>query len=220
MSITVRAKICGINSAAALDAAVGNGAAFVGFVFYPPSPRSLEPQEAARLAARVPATVRRVGLIVDEGDERIGAILAACKLDMLQLHGAEPPDRTAYIRAEFGLPVMKAISIAAEGDAGLARPYEAVADWLLFDAKPPKRKTGEPTPLPGGNARSFDWTLLSGHRWSLPWMLSGGLHAGNVREAVRIAGADTVDVSSGVEDKPGRKSPAKIREFLETVAAI
>ncbi|MDZ4735479.1 MAG: phosphoribosylanthranilate isomerase [Rhodospirillaceae bacterium] len=218
--MTVQAKICGINTAPTLDAAVGSGAAFVGFVFYPPSPRCVTTEEAAKLCARVPASVRRVGLIVDEGDERIGAILEACKLDMLQLHGAEPPDRTAYIRAKFGLPVMKAISIAAEGDAGLARPYESVADWLLFDAKPPKQKAGQAKPLPGGNARTFDWTLLSGHRWSIPWMLSGGLHKDNVREAVRIAGADTVDVSSGVEDKPGRKNIVKIREFLETCAKI
>jgi phosphoribosylanthranilate isomerase len=218
--MTVRAKICGINSPDAADAAVAGGAGYVGFVFYPPSPRSLTPEAAGALAARVPVPVIRVGLVVDASDETIAAILAACPLEMLQLHGSETPARAAEIRARFRLPVMKAIAIAAPGDANRARAYQRTVDWLLFDAKPPKPVPGELPPLPGGNARSFDWTLLAGLTWQLPWMLSGGLTAENVAEAVRTAHASVVDVSSGVEDRPGVKNPDKIRRFLETVARL
>lgn len=218
--MTVRAKICGLSTPDAVDAAVAGRAGYVGFVFYPPSPRHVTPDLAGALAARVPAPVIRVGLLVDETDERIAAILAACPLEMLQLHGQETPQRVAEIRQRFGLPVMKAIAVEVPGDPDRAHTYEAVADWLLFDAKPPKPKPGEAKPLPGGNARSFDWTLLEGRTWRLPWMLSGGLHADNVSEAVRIAGAGTVDVSSGVEDRPGVKNPDKIRRFLDIVRAL
>jgi phosphoribosylanthranilate isomerase len=218
--MTVRAKICGLSTPETVDAAVAGGAAYVGFVFYPPSPRSLEPARAAALAARVPVPVIRVGLVVDESDERIAAILETCPLEMLQLHGRETPARTGEIRRRFGLPVMKAIAVAGPGDPEAARPYEPVADWLLFDAKPPTPVEGAPAPLPGGNARVFDWQLLAGLSWQRPWMLSGGLTPENVAEAVRIAGAETVDVSSGVEDRPGLKNPDKIRRFLETVAAL
>lgn len=218
--MTVRAKICGLSTPETVDAAVAGGATYVGFVFYPPSPRSVKPAEAASLAARVPVPVIRVGLLVDEDDESIAAILETCPLDMLQLHGHERPERVAAIRKRFGLPVMKAIPIEGPGDATAARAYETVADWLLFDAKPPRAVDGAPKPLPGGNARSFDWTLLAGLSWRLPWMLSGGLTPENVAEAVRIAGAETVDVSSGVEDRPGLKNVEKIGRFLKTVAAL
>ncbi len=218
--MTVRAKICGLSTQETVDAAVAGGAAYVGFVFYPPSPRSLSPAEAAALARRVPVPVIRVGLVVDESDERIDAILKTCPLDMLQLHGHEGPERVAAIRKRAGLPVMKAIPVAGPGDASAARNYETVADWLLFDARPPLPVAGAPAPLPGGNARSFDWTLLGGLTWKLPWMLSGGLTPENVAQAVRVSGAGTVDVSSGVEDRPGLKNPDRIRRFLAAVAAL
>jgi phosphoribosylanthranilate isomerase len=215
--MTLQAKICGINSRPALDAAIAGGAAFVGFVFYPRSPRVLTPAAAAALAAAVPAGIRKVALVVDEPDARLAEILAVVSIDMLQLHGKEAPARVAEIRKRFGLPVMKAISIAAAADLATAETYLDIADWLLFDAKPPPQMTNA---LPGGNALSFDWQLLSGRSWPLPWMLSGGLNEGNLAAAVRISGAGVVDVSSGVEDKPGLKSPAKIAAFLEQAARL
>ena len=215
--MTVRAKICGLNSTAALTAAIAGGASHVGFVFYPPSPRSLTPASAAALAAAVPAGTGRVGLFVNPADEDIAAVLGALVLDMLQLHGAEPPARIAALKARFGLPVMKAIKVGSEADLDQAGPYAGVADWLLFDARPPAGMAGA---LPGGNAVSFDWRWLAGRRWQQPWMLSGGLNAGNVAEAVRLTGATMVDVSSGVEEAPGRKSPAKIAAFLAAVRAL
>jgi phosphoribosylanthranilate isomerase len=215
--MTLQAKICGINSRPALDAAIAGGAAFVGFVFYPRSPRVLTPAAAAALAAAVPPGIRKVALVVDEPDARLAEILAAVSIDMLQLHGKETPARVAEIRKRFGLPVMKAISIAAAADLATAETYLDIADWLLFDAKPPPQMTNA---LPGGNALSFDWQLLAGRTWPLPWMLSGGLNEGNLAEAVRISGAGVVDVSSGVEDKPGLKSPVKIAAFLELAARL
>jgi phosphoribosylanthranilate isomerase len=207
----VRAKICGVNSRAALDAAIAGGAGFVGFNFYPPSPRALTPEAAAALAATVPPVIAKVGVLVDEPDERIGEILARVSLDMLQLHGKETPSRVDDIRRRFGLPVMKAVKIAEAADLGVADRYIGHADWLLFDAKPPPQMTGA---LPGGNALSFDWQLLAGRSWPSPWMLSGGLNGGNLAEAVRISGARVVDVSSGVESQPGQKDPEKIAAFL------
>ena len=211
----VRAKICGINSRAALDAAITGGAAFVGLNFYAPSPRSLAVAAAAELAAATPIGIGKVGLFVDEPDERLAEVLAALPLDMLQLHGGETPERVAAIRRRFGLPVMKAVKVAVAGDVAQAEAFIGVADWLLFDAKPPKDMTGA---LPGGNAIAFDWTLLAGRSWPMPWMLSGGLTPENLAEAVRITGARVVDVSSGVEDQPGAKSPAKIAAFLAEAA--
>ena len=211
----VRAKICGVNSRAALDAAIACGAGFVGFNFYPPSPRALTPEAAAALAAAVPPVIARVGLFVDDPDERIAEILARVALDMLQLHGKETPTRVDDIRRRFGLPVMKAVKIAEAADLGIADRYIGHADWLLFDAKPPPQMTGA---LPGGNALSFDWQLLAGRSWPSPWMLSGGLTTQNLAEAVRISGARVVDVSSGVESQPGQKDPGKIAAFLAEAA--
>jgi phosphoribosylanthranilate isomerase len=215
--MTLQAKICGINSRPALDAAIAGGAAFVGFQIYPRSPRVLTPAAAAELAAALPPTIRKVAVVVDEPDARLAEILAAVPIDMLQLHGKETPARVAEIKQRFGRPAMKAISIAGAADLATAETYLDVADWLLFDAKPPPQMTNA---LPGGNALSFDWQLLAGRTWPLPWMLSGGLNAGNLAAAVRISGAGTVDVSSGVEDKPGLKSPAKIAAFLELAARL
>ncbi len=215
--MTVRAKICGINSAEAMDAAVAGGASHVGLVFYPPSPRALDPEAAAALAARLPKGVERVGLIVDADDDTIAHILAAVPLDMLQLHGAEAPARVAEIKQRFGRLVMKAIKIAQASDVEAAASYLDVADWFLFDAQPAADMAGA---LPGGNALAFEWNWLAGRSFSLPWMLAGGIEAGNVAEAVARSDAIQVDVSSGVEDAPGRKNPEKIRNFLNAVAAL
>ncbi|HEY7690351.1 MAG TPA: phosphoribosylanthranilate isomerase [Dongiaceae bacterium] len=208
----VDAKICGIKTAPALDAAVTGGARFVGFNFYARSPRSLDTEAAAVLAGRAPRGLTRVGLFVDEADETLESILRHVPLDMLQLHGQETPARIAEVRRRFGLPVMKAIKVATAEDVDGATAFEQTADWLLFDAKAPPQMAGA---LPGGNALSFDWTLLAGRRWNRPWMLSGGLSAANLEQAVRMTGAMVVDVSSGVEDRPGAKNPAKIAEFLK-----
>jgi phosphoribosylanthranilate isomerase len=207
----VSVKICGINSKAALDAAIAYGASHVGFVFYPRSPRALSPDAAAALAAGVPAGIVTVGLFVDPDDAMLAAHLATARLDMLQLHGAESPARVAEIRGRFARPAMKAIAVAEAGDIARAADYATSADWVLFDAKPPPSMAGA---LPGGNALSFDWRLIGGARLALPWMLSGGLNASNLMEAVALTGARVVDVSSGVEDRPGIKNPDKIRDFL------
>lgn len=214
--MTIEAKICGINTIAAAATAVGAGADYIGLVFYPPSPRAVTPQQAHAIAATVPPRVRKVALLVDADDARIRQIREAVPLDLLQLHGAETPARVAEIKARFGLPVMKAVKIAGADDVAGAEAYLRAADRLLFDAKPPKDMKGA---LPGGNALAFDWELLAGRSWPIPWMLSGGLDAANLAEAVRISRARAVDVSSGVEDKPGVKNPDKIRAFLAVARA-
>jgi phosphoribosylanthranilate isomerase len=211
--MSIAAKICGLSSEEAVAAAVEGGAAYLGFVFYPPSPRSVTAARAAELCAAVPSGVQRVGLFVDADDDAIRAVLDMAPIDILQFHGHETPDRVADAKVRFHRPVMKAIAVAAAEDALAARRYEDDADLLLFDAKPPRRVDA----LPGGNGLAFDWRLIAGHKWRRPWMLSGGLTAELLPEAVRISGATAVDVSSGVERRPGGKDPDKIREFL-TVA--
>jgi phosphoribosylanthranilate isomerase len=208
--MTIATKICGLSSEAAVAAAVEGGAAYLGFNFYPPSPRAVNAQRAAALCAAVPAGVQRVGVFVDAEDDAIRAVFDAAPLDILQLHGHESPDRVAEARHRFGLPVMKAIAVAGPEDVLVASRYEDDADLLLFDAKPPRRADA----LPGGNGLAFDWHLIAGRKWRRPWLLSGGLTAALLSEAVRISGAAAVDVSSGVEHRPGDKDPAKIREFL------
>jgi phosphoribosylanthranilate isomerase len=195
-----------------MTAALEGGAAFVGLVFYPPSPRAVTPEQAAPLAALVPDEVITTGLLVDADDATIEAILHEVPLDLLQLHGAESPARVAAVKARFGLPVMKVVKLRQPGDLETVEPYLAVADRLLFDAKPPAEMKGA---LPGGNAVTFDWTLLAGTTWALPWMLAGGLTAENVARAIAVSGAPAVDVSSGVEDRPGVKNPNKIKAFLD-----
>jgi phosphoribosylanthranilate isomerase len=215
--VSVIAKICGLKTPEAVAAAVDGGAALVGFNFYGRSPRCVDPATVKQLAARMPAGVRKVGLIVDEGDERIAEILAGCDLDLLQLHGAETPERVAAIRARFGKPVIKVLPVSAAADIDRATAYEGVADYLMFDAKPPKSMTNA---LPGGNALSFDWRLLAGRRFALPWLLAGGLTPDNLTEAVRISGAPIVDVASGVEDRPGEKNVSKIKAFLDVAKRL
>jgi phosphoribosylanthranilate isomerase len=214
--MTVTAKICGLSTEVAVDAAVEGGAAYLGFVFYPPSPRAVSPARAAALCAGVPSGVQRVGLFVDADDDAIRAVLDAAPIDIMQFHGHESPGRVADVKARFHRPVMKAIAVAAPEDVLAASRYEDVADLLLFDAKPPRRVDA----LPGGNGLAFDWRLIAGHRWRRPWMLSGGLTAALLPEAVRISGATAVDVSSGVERRPGDKDPGKIREFLQVARSL
>ncbi len=215
--MTVRAKICGINDPVAMETALDGGASHVGLVFYPPSPRAVTPDAAAPLAAIANGRAVRTGLFVDPDDAAIDAALDSVALDLLQLHGAETPARVTDLRRRTGLKVMKVIRVGTADDIDRAADYLDVADWLMFDALPPKDMTNA---LPGGNALSFDWTLLADREWPLPWMLAGGLTAGNVAEAVRLSGAQTVDTSSSVEDAPGRKNPDKIRAFLKAVAAL
>lgn len=208
-------KICGIRDAPGLAAALDGGAAYVGFVFFPPSPRAIMPHAAAEFAESTGSRAHRVGLIVNASDQEIADILAATPLDMLQLHGAESPERTADVRARFGLPVIKALPIAGPEDLAATEAYRPVADILLFDAKPPAR----PDALPGGNALSFDWTLLADSPPTGPWMLSGGLTPDSVAGAIEISGANAVDVSSGVERTRGQKDPDLIRAFLQAAIA-
>jgi len=214
--MSVAAKICGLSAEEAVSAAVAGGAAYLGFVFYPPSPRAVTPGEAARLCAAVPSGVARVGLFVDADDAVIEAALALAPLDILQFHGSETPERVGEVRSRFGLPVMKAVAIARPQDVLGAARYEDIADLLLFDAKPPRR----PDALPGGNGLAFDWGLIADRSWRRPWMLSGGLTAEVLPEAVRISGAAAVDVSSGVESRSGVKDPDKILAFLAAARAL
>lgn len=206
--MSASAKICGLKTPETIAAAVDGGAAYIGFNFYPRSPRSVTPEDAARLAAKVPPSVSTVALVVDADDALIDRIAEALAPDILQLHGGETPERVAQIRARTGRRVMKALAIATPDDIARARTYESSADLLMFDAKPP------PGGLPGGNGLAFDWQLLKDSTWTRPWLLAGGLTPVNVAEAIRATGATRVDVSSGVEDSPGVKSPEKIRQFL------
>jgi phosphoribosylanthranilate isomerase len=215
--MSVAVKICGLNSAEAVAAAVAGGAHFTGFVFYPPSPRDLAPEQAAALVAGVAPGIARVGVFVDPDDETLEKVLAKVPLDFLQFHGAETPARVAAIKQRFRRKVMKAIKVAGELDLQAAKDFLGVADWLMFDAKPPKDFENA---LPGGNALAFDWDLLRQKHWPLPWMLSGGLTVDNLAEAARISRAEIVDVSSGVERRPGEKDPAKIRAFLARAQAL
>ena len=214
--MSVAAKICGLSSEAAVAAAVAGGAAYLGFVFYPPSPRAVTAERAARLCAAVPSGVGRVGLFVDADDDAMAAVLAEAPIDLMQFHGGESPERVADAKTRFGRPVMKAIAIAGPEDVLAAARYEEVADLLLFDAKPPRR----PDALPGGNGLAFDWALIAGRSWRRPWMLSGGLTPELLPEAVRISGAAAVDVSSGVESRPGEKDLCRIAAFLATARAL
>lgn len=215
--MALEAKICGLSTPESVDLAVAEGAAFVGFVFFPRSPRNVSLEQAAALAARVPERVRRVGLVVNADDAFLAALTRQVPLDLLQLHGAETPARVAAIRALTGKAVMKVIHLAEAADLESVAGYLPVADRLMFEAKPPAAMTNA---LPGGNALAFDWTLLSGRRFDRPWMLAGGLRAENLKEAVATSGARAVDVSSGVESAPGVKDPEKIRDFLRTARQL
>jgi phosphoribosylanthranilate isomerase len=207
--MSVRIKICGLKTPEALDVALAAGADLVGFVFFPASPRHIGFELARALGEQVRGRAQKVALSVDASDEELAAAIEALKPDLLQLHGNETPDRAVMVRKRFGLPVMKALPIAERADLSPIRLYDKVVDHLIFDA----RAGGEAT-RPGGLGKSFDWRLLDDLATSVPFMLSGGLHAGNVAEALRITAAPAVDVSSGVERAPGEKDPDKIRAFI------
>ena len=205
----MRVKICGLSEPASLTCAIDSGAAYVGFVFFEKSPRNVTPAQARALAVTVPAGVCKVALTVDADDAALETILEQVPLDLLQLHGSETPERCAEVRETFGLPVMKAVGVADEADLPKLGEFARACDQLLVDAKPPKGAE-----RPGGNAVAFDWRLIAGRRWAVPWMLAGGLTAENVAEAIRLTGARQVDVSSGVESAPGLKDNDRIKRFI------
>ena len=211
----VAVKICGLTDAAALDAAVEGGAGYLGFVFYPPSPRALDVEQAAALARRAPPDRIRVGVFVDPDDDLLDRTLARLPLEALQLHGGESPERVRAIRTRTGRVVIKALKVADAGDLAPVPAYAAVADMLLFDARPPK----EPGRFPGGNGLAFDWRLIAGLDPGKPVMLSGGLDPGNVAAAIALTQVGAVDVSSGVERRPGEKDPDKIEAFVKAARA-
>ena len=204
----IRVKICGLRTPADIQAVADAGAAYAGFVFFEKSPRHVTLQQARDMAFAAPVGLAKVALTVDADDAALDQIIEAVPLDMLQLHGHETPDRVAEVRARYGLPVMKAVGVADEGDLAAIFDYSTVADQLLIDAKPPKTAV-----LPGGNGLSFDWRLVAQRRWLRPWMLAGGLTPENVAEAIRLTNARQVDVSSGVESAPGVKDDGLIRAF-------
>jgi len=212
MALTI--KICGLKTPETLDVALEFGADLVGFVFFPPSPRYLGLEAARTLGKRVQGRAGKVALTVDANDQALFDIVEALKPDLLQLHGTETPDRVVAVRTRFGLPVIKALPIAERADLSPIRLYAQVADRLLFDARPPREAT-----RPGGLGKPFDWTLLAGIDLGIPFMLSGGLDAGNLAEAVRVTSASGVDVSSGVERAPGVKDPEKIKAFIRAARA-
>ena len=204
----IRVKICGLRSLADVAAVAGAGAAYMGLNFFPKSPRFVTPDQARLLALAAPDGLCKVGLVVDADDATLDAILAAVPLDMLQLHGVESAERVAQVRARYGLPVMKVIGVADEGDLAGLLEMSLAADQVMIDAKPPKGAA-----LPGGNGLTFDWRLVAGRRWLKPWMLAGGLTPQNVAEAIRLTGVRQVDVASGVESAPGVKDAARIAAF-------
>jgi phosphoribosylanthranilate isomerase len=206
----IEVKICGIKDLAAMDAALDAGADLVGLVFFPPSPRAVTMDLAAKLAARARGRALVTALTVDADDDLLAEIIEHAKPDLLQLHGGESVKRVVEIRTRFGPPVMKAIAVAEAADLRIVPDYEAVADRILFDARPPKDAS-----RPGGHGRAFDWTLLARLARKKPMMLSGGLTPENVAEAIRIVQPDAVDVSSGVERAPGEKDMEKIRDFVK-----
>ena len=208
-------KICGLKEPEALDAALAAGTDMVGFVFFPSSPRSVGYEAARALGERVRGRAQKVALSVDASDQQLAASIEALKPDMLQLHGAETPERVVMVRGRFGLPVMKALPIAERADLAAIRLYDKVADRLIFDARAPREAT-----RPGGLGQSFDWRLLENLDSRVPFILSGGLDAGNVAQALRITRAGGVDVSSGVERGPGEKDPEKIRAFIAAVRRL
>lgn len=206
----VQAKICGLQDEASLHAALDGGAAMVGFVFYSLSKNAVTAELAQALAALVPAHVKKVGLFVDAGDDEIRQVLKTVPLDILQLHGVETPQRVAEIKRVTSVEVMKALRLKTVEQFAAIASYIPVADYLLFDSRIGDEASGGP----------LDWKWLKGHDFQKPWMLAGGLNAGNLEEAVRLSGAKAVDVSSGVEDAPYHKSPQKIREFLAVAARL
>ncbi len=212
----VAIKICGVTSEDAIEAVNSIGAAMIGFNFVEKSPRYVTPERAAELAAKLTPGIRPVALVVEADDRTLDGIVDTVRPDMIQFHGEESPARLAEVSERYALPVMKAIPVASAEDVKKAQLYTPCADWLLFDAKPPKSQADA---LPGGNGLVFDWQLLAALETPRPWMLSGGLDASNVGQAMKISGARAVDVSSGVERSRGVKDPARIEAFAAAVRA-
>lgn len=211
--MTTRVKICGLTEPERVAQAGRLGAAYLGFVFYPPSPRAVDPALARELAAAVPDSAATVGLVVDATDHEIETLLDAVPLDLLQLHGYETPERVAAIGLRFGCRTIKALRVESTDDlAGLAEHADA-ADMVLFDAKPPRDAA-----WPGGHGLSFNWRVLEGRAPARPWLLAGGLNTANVGAAVALTHAPILDVSSGVESRPGIKDPGKLDAFFAAVA--
>ncbi|MBS1303197.1 phosphoribosylanthranilate isomerase [Loktanella sp. SALINAS62] len=213
--VSTRIKICGLRTEQDVAAAVACGADDIGMVFFSKSPRHLELDQAAQLSLVVPLGVQKVGLVVDMDDQALDELLARVPLDMLQLHGSESPERVTEIRDRSGLPVMKAIGVENADDLAQLDAYMAVCEQVLVDAKAPNDSD-----LPGGNGHAFDWDLLKDVRWTVPWMLAGGLRPSNVADAIARTGAPMVDVSSGVERAPGDKDADAIRDFCAAVRAL
>jgi phosphoribosylanthranilate isomerase len=209
-------KVCGLTEPDRLEEAIALGAAFVGFIFYPPSQRCLRPDLARNLASLVPPSVATVGVVVDATDDELATILADVPLDILQLHGHETPARASEIGLQTGCRIMKAIRVEAADDLRAVPDFTEVADLLLFDAKPPRTEGV----IPGGNGLPFDWRLLAERSFALPWALAGGLDPDNLETAVRLLRPPMVDVSSGIEIRPGVKDRAKLERFLSTAARL
>ncbi|MEO0676126.1 MAG: phosphoribosylanthranilate isomerase [Pseudomonadota bacterium] len=207
-------KFCGFTRPVDVRAAVAAGADYIGFNFFEPSPRSASPEAVRAMSEEVSEGVTKVALVVNASDAELDEIVEVARPDMIQLHGAETTARVAEVKARYGLPVMKALAVAAPADVAKIAEYGAVADRLLIDAKPPKD-----APLPGGNGIPFDWSLIADVAWPCPWMLAGGLTAQNVAEAVELTHATTVDLASGVESAPGLKDPARMVAFVEALRA-
>ncbi|MBW4710324.1 phosphoribosylanthranilate isomerase [Roseobacter sp. YSTF-M11] len=214
MSKTVSVKICGLRTAEDVAVTAASGAAYCGFNFFARSPRSVSLDDARGLALEAPPGLAKVALTVDADDAFLDDLVAKVPLDMLQLHGRETPARVVAVKARYGLPVMKAVGVADASDLVTMEPYLTVADQILVDAKPPKNSV-----LPGGNGLPFDWRLIAGRRWPIPWMLAGGLTAQNVAQAIAMTGANQVDLASAVESAPGVKDPDLIRAFMQAVHA-
>lgn len=204
----VKIKICGLTQPDTLEAAIRARADYAGFNFFPPSPRFLPLADARELAARAEGRIGRVGVFVDADDAAIAEAATAARLDAIQLHGSETPERAAQVQARFGMPVWKVVSVASTVDVAKANSYAGAADFILFDAKTPKSAA-----LPGGMGLAFDWSLVAGWKGPLPWGLAGGLNPDNIAEAIRLAGAPMVDTSSGVESAPGVKDADRIAAF-------
>ncbi len=207
-------KICGLSKLADVDACVAAGVNYIGLVFFEKSPRFVTQEQAAELALAAPVGMAKVGLVVNPDDAMLDGLLNRVPLDIIQLHGAETPERVAEIRGRYGLPVMKAVGVAGPGDLSKLDAYSMVADQILVDAKPPRDAT-----LPGGNGATFDWGLIAGRLWTKPWMLAGGLTPQNVGAAIARTGARQIDLSSGVESAPGVKDAALIAEFVAAARA-
>jgi phosphoribosylanthranilate isomerase len=211
--MTIDVKICGLKTAETVDRAVALGANHVGFIFFGKSPRNIEPDDAAVLADRVRGRAKIVAVTVDADNDTLDEIVSSLDPDILQLHGHETPSRTLDVRAVYGRPVMKAFSVREADDLRGVDAYIGIADRFLFDAKAPKGSE-----LPGGNGVSFDWRLLDTLDAEVDYMLSGGLNAGNIREALSLTGARAIDISSGVESAPGIKDIRRMEEFFDAVA--